>query len=266
MELLVIFEGDTENAVLLNFLRPYIPEPYRRSVIPFNMKGNTTLKRDYAKASHDHLRAAKSNIVLCLVDLFEQPFKVNVSPDNLEEHVHAVQQVMRASIDANLWPRFGAFPVVHELETWLLADIHVLKQIDSTSEPITSPEQIKHPASYLTQLWEAKHGNNTYSKVNTGIHLFGIANAKRVYEDNCPHFNLMIDWLEQHPLAEINPKDEIIVRKVVELQDTLARKIAAYQKRFATAQTEEDLIELENLEAEIDEINLRFNDPNLYKS
>lgn len=184
----MLCEGQTEAAILKPFLRPYWEKRFA-TVEVLHYNGNGELKAKFKKDAEQQLRTEADSSVLCLVDLYHEPFGI-YHPDTMTvaEGFQQVQSFMMSQIEARRQHRFGAFPVVMEIETWLLADRYVQRQL---SRLIAEPETIPHPTAYLQALYQAE--SRYYNKVVDGRSLFGRAHATEVYDDNCPHFNLLVD-------------------------------------------------------------------------
>jgi hypothetical protein len=139
-------------------------------------------------------------IVFCLIDLLEAPFKfskeIESDPDPYLARYAYIQRYMQEQIAESLRNRFYGFPVVMELETWLLADTQALNEYfrPESIKPWPNPESVLRPAEELSRLmWRIR--KNKYKKTLHGPAIFKSASAVRVYEDACPHFVLMIDQL-----------------------------------------------------------------------
>lgn len=190
-KLLYIFcEGHTEEAVLKHFLRDYWSQRFVDcEVIRYDGAGD--LKVNFAVDATREFKGEPEASVLCLVDLYEEPFGVyDKSNMSREEGFDAVRKQLTGQIKPEYHHRFGAFPVVMELETWLLADPQIQSHINTL---YPAPETIEHPAQ------ELKNWKSNYNKRIHGKDLFNRVNARRVYEDNCPHFKLLIDWIITEP-------------------------------------------------------------------
>jgi hypothetical protein len=126
--------------------------------------------------------------------VYEDPFGIHKlykkGTITLEECYQRIQQQLTRQINSQYHARFGAFPVVMELETWALADPNVQTSLGAT---FLAPETEPHPAQTLNNLYKKRNSN--YRKVLNGVALFNKANAQRVYDDNCPHFKQLADWL-----------------------------------------------------------------------
>ncbi len=188
--LYIYCEGETEQETLKSFLRHYWSERFVDcDVIKYEGAGG--LKVNFAIEANRTFKTEPESSVLCLVDLYREPFEVyNRSQMTHEEGFLAVQQQLLAQIEPQYIHRFGAFPVVMEPETWLLADPKIQSRL---SKSYPAPESIEHPVKEL-QIWR-----KNYNKRIDGKNLFGEASAKRVYDDNCPHFKAIVEWLSIEP-------------------------------------------------------------------
>lgn len=198
MRLTILCEGDTEERVLKYFLQPYCGE--FESIQVISSKGASKLEREFPNITELTLRSDEEAIVICLIDLYEAPFEppkhVLESYNPLIAHYSYIKKYMEEKIDSSLRDRFYAFPVVMEIETWLFADVSVLNSFFRTTDILayTAPETLNHPAKQLND-YSRRYRNREYSKVIDGQALFNRIEAKTVFEDNCPHFNLIINQL-----------------------------------------------------------------------
>ncbi len=193
----ILCEGATELAVLKTFLQPYWSVRFAQcEVIRFDGAGD--LKNRFKQDAEQPLSDDPACAVLCLLDLHEEPFGVYRRGQMTHaEGFSELQKQLRGRISPEFHPRFGAFPIVMELETWLLADPQIQEQV--LKRVYHCPEDIEHPAEEF---------GRTYKKLIDGKRLFGQASAKRVYEDNCPYFKMMIDWLITEPAIVQSPQKQ----------------------------------------------------------
>jgi hypothetical protein len=200
---LVIFcEGITEREVLKAFLKPYWLLVFRDAQI-IHYEGNGELKRNFAQDVQTELESANT-YALCLVDLWGEPFGVYKQGDDIGVRYQQLQAKLYSLVPEAMHSRFGAFPVVMELETWILAAPDVQKKFQS---PIPNPETIEQPSAKLDELFGKHYGKNrsySRSKTTEGRELFSkLVTAQVVYDDNCPHFQQIIHWL-QNPKNPLN--------------------------------------------------------------
>jgi hypothetical protein len=196
-KMLYIFcEGHTEESILRNFFYPYWSIRFSHCEI-IRYSGAGDLKVRFAADAEQELRTNSEASVLCLLDLYEEPFGVyDKARMTKEEGFEKVKRQLEVRIRSEFHHRFGAFPVVMEVETWLLADPNIQAEIGET---YSAPEQIAHPTQHLRE-WRSN-----YKKRIDGKNLFQKVSVKRVYEDNCPHFRLIVDWLSNEPERPISP-------------------------------------------------------------
>lgn len=200
--LVIMVEGETEELVLKNFLRPFWEKAFQDIEVIYEGKGNGYFIAEFVEDVRREL--TDDSYVLCLIDLYKEPFRVyDPNTMTVEEGFRRLKQVLESQIIHPKRWRFAAFPVVCELEAWLLADPVVMKSLGSKSPP--NPELIRHPAVELKKL------RPDYSKRLTGKALFGDAKAQRVYDDHCEHFKLLADWLQNPPKQ---PKDDTITKSI----------------------------------------------------
>ena len=189
--LYIFCEGHTELATLKHFLRPYWSQRFQDCEVR-KYDGAPDLMMRFASDAQQEFRTGQNIFVLCLLDLYKEPF--GVYQKNTMTHAEgfeAVQKQLIGQIGIDFQHRFGGFPVVMELETWLLADWKIQQQ--EINRSYSNPEEIEHPAE------ELKRWRSDYNKRIHGNNLFQKASAVRVYDDNCPRFKLLIDWLITEP-------------------------------------------------------------------
>ncbi len=235
--LFILCEGSTERKVLEAFLRPYWQERFESASVR-KFEGNGELKRDFKDFTERELRTEPDASVLCLVDLSREPFDVyNPERMTVAEGYEAVQRHMQKQIKREFQHRFGAFPVVMEIETWLLGDKDI-QHVMETNE--AEPETIPYPSRFLERHYKSR--NRTFGKTTTGVNLFRRASAVRVHEDNCPHFNLLVDWLTKTPMPPPDPQSEVVKSN---LDTWEAERDAKYQHYLTLAENPTTEIELD---------------------
>lgn len=193
--LLILCEGQLEKKVLKPFLQPYCLPPRFQSVEVQAYSGNGDLMRHFKGDAETQLRTEPDSSVLCLIDLYNEPFQL-YQPKSMTptEGYQSLKAYMESLIDNRYAGRFAAFPVVMELETWLLADPHLQH---SLGFQVNQPEAVPHPTAFLEQHYAGRQ--QTYRKLTTGVTLFAKASAVRVYEDHCLAFKALVDWLTTSP-------------------------------------------------------------------
>jgi len=196
--LFIFCEGFVEQENLKGFLRPYWQQRFD-DVELRRYDGAPDLKNRFKKDA-EMLLSDKDWYVLCLLDLFEEPFKICKPHMSHAEQFDLVQRYMFERIDSKYHSRFAAIPVVMEIETWILAD-PALQRSELRTE-IANPEDIEHPYVKLKGLY-----GGHYDKKIQGSMLFRQASAQRVFDDNCPHFRRLIEWL-LNPTALVVPQEQ----------------------------------------------------------
>lgn len=234
--LLILCEGDIEKRVLEPFLKPFWSVRFNTVEVQ-KYSGNGELKTNFKGDAERQLTQEPDSSVLCLVDLYEEPFGL-YQPQSMSqfEGFTVVRDFMYRQIKSRFYNHFGAFPVVMEIETWLLADPKVQNQL---GESIPYPEEVRHPGGRLEQIYRSR--NSTYRKILDGIKLFGMASATRVYEDTCPHFNQLADWLRNPPLAPVSPANQKIAALVATWERERDQKYQRFLELERIAQTDEEL-------------------------
>jgi hypothetical protein len=198
MRLVILCEGDTEKKVLEDFLKPYCQKLTWGGIL--NSRGSGNLKNEFKELAERELKADAETVVFCLIDLLESPFSfpknVQDDPDPYLAQYGYIRRLMQEQVSETLRDRFYVFPIVMELETWLLADYEALKSYFGPEhvKPWPAPETVLKPADELGRLmWVVR--KTKYRKPLHGQAIFRKADAERVYRDACPHFVLMIDEL-----------------------------------------------------------------------
>jgi|GEM_PF-1200398 len=224
MRLVIICEGQLEKQVLKKFLAPYCTGFDDVKVrLPDAQTGNAEggsgrFKQNFQKISEDILAIEPDTYVFCLLDLKGHPFDHLNTPikDSLDRYYEVlykrIKQYMESLISAPYRDRFFAFPVVMEIETWMLADQEALQRFFSsqTIKRPHTPETDDNPKETIVGYFnqhKAKRGQRwKYSEVTDGASIFKHMDAKRVYEDSCPHFKLLIDQLLEIQNGSVAPK------------------------------------------------------------
>jgi hypothetical protein len=275
MRLTILCEGDTQQAVLKKFLAPFC-QGFDRVFI-FNSRGAGRLKQEYKKITELELSSDPEAVVFCLIDLFRAPFTVpryvkEEADPHLAQYTY-IKKHMEENINTTLRERFYAFPIVMEIETWLLADEQALN--DYLTPPRTrrfqrphNPETIAHPAEELGGLVRL-HRSEDYIKTIHGRRLFERASVERVYNDNCPHFEIMINQLlvlqghePDKPTPEFRVPDQELFEQFSELfrkhDELIDRSLMGNES--AEVDWEYTEMELQALEARMNELNRQIAD------
>lgn len=218
--LFIFCEGYVEQENVKNFLRPFWQKRFDDVEPPRRYSGAYDLRNNF-KRDAEILLKNKDWYVLCLLDLYEEPFKICKPHMSHAEQFTLVQRYMYEQINPQYHAHFAAIPVVMEIETWILADPVIQKSHLRLNDLISSPEEIEHPYAELKRLF-----GGAYDKRIHGTKLFRLASAQRVYDDNCPHFKQLVDWL-------VNPSALFVSDKQKELDQDIQRQ---YEQRLAVVQ------------------------------
>jgi hypothetical protein len=233
--LLILCEGDLEQRVLEAFFIAYWQSRFRTVEVQ-KYAGNGDLKINYKADTQTQLKTEPASSVLCLVDLYQEPFGVYTSSMNVQQGFLAVQQWLYNAIPQHYHARFGGFPVVMETETWLLADPQIQQKL---GQSFPDPENVYHPAGELEKIYRAK--KQQYDKIIDGVTLFRQASAKRIYDDNCPHFKQLLDWLTTPPSILPSPQSSAVQQWEQELEQKYQHWQAL--ERAAAIQAEKEYVE-----------------------
>jgi hypothetical protein len=255
----ILCEGHTEQKVLREFLAPYCTN---LQVSVQHTGGNAKLKADYKDFAERLLKQDTSGYVICLIDVYQAPFLYPKSLATSEDAVHAqyvyIKELMESSIDEKVRNRFFAFPVVMELETWILADsVGLGRHLVTSIAAYASPENIVHPVDKLKDLYR-QHLRKDYTKNVIEIQrLFKSLSSERVYQDNCPHFEELINQLyvlqnltppkSKLPTVSVNASLKSELEQVHEEQNEIWR-IIEEAKGDWLPEEEKRLLELEQVE------------------
>jgi len=228
--LYILCEGHSEESVLPTFLQPYWSVRFSQCEVVRRYDGNGDLKQNFREDSHLYL-LENDVFILCLLDLYEAPKEwYDRNKHDRETAFQLIQRRLYDQINPTYHSRFGGFAVVMELETWLLADPKLQQEVFHREYP--HPETIQHPAAELEKVYAG------YRKGLDAPKLFGKASAKRVHDDNCPHFRKLVEWLITDPTEE----ERILAKshyhqhnqKVVEQSEALQAKANEAYKRSET--------------------------------
>jgi hypothetical protein len=195
----ILVEGDTEAAVVKHFLKPYWPKRFSGCVV-INSEGSGNLKNNYVK-NVKRILSKKENAVLLLIDIKNDPFGIQSKSRSTAEAYSRLRALMYASLALAENDRLGVFPVVVEIETWLLADPTFQK--NTLKKTFADPEDVSYPTNVI------KGQIKTYRKGASAKRFFDAANAVDVYHDNCPHFIRLVDWLTGTASATIGVPEAI---------------------------------------------------------
>lgn len=264
MRLVILCEGQTEKAVLKDFLAPFCTGFQRVDVV--NAGGVSKLIKAYPQLAATELEADETAVVFCLIDLLNSgvrfPKKLDASTDPYFAQVQYIQTHFAMNIRDALRPRFFAFAVMMELEAWLLADEQALNAYFKPPQPIKrphNPETILKPAEQL-KWWARQFRNEDYVKTLHGRRLFALADAKRVYEDNCKQFIAIIDtMLDLQGKPSSKKGDALINSEIVKLDALFAEISQKHEQLWRQLEqqaflTDADCEAIEKLERELEEI------------
>lgn len=247
----ILCEGETEQAVLKEFLRPFWQERFQHVQVESYL-GNGTFKTNFSVDVLDTLTQDMDASVLCLIDLYKEPFNIyKPGQMSIKEGFTKVQEYMLSRIPKRYHVRVGVFPVVMELETWLLGDENIQSSLE-----INIPQPETHTSAYQVIAQARRKQRKSYSKKIDGINFFRRASAKRVYDDNCPHFCIIADWLSTQPTVEQSLSDMQLTEKQQQWEDkqqALSERVAKLQAEFQRSSDEkifyEGIVAEEELEA-----------------
>lgn len=186
--LYMLVEGQTEKAIMEDFLRPYWEKRFNKCYIS-NLKGGGNVKASYPNQTKIAL-SKPDQAVLILIDLKNNPFGIITSASTNAEDYEQIRKIMYASLGMEESARLGIFPVVVEPETWLLADPTIQNKYQLKPAVYAYPENQDDADATVKQYIRY------YNKGESAKKYFEQANAVDVYEDNCPHFCKLVDWLQ----------------------------------------------------------------------
>lgn len=224
--LFILVEGDTEDAVVKNFLKPYWERRFVKCEV-FNFRGSGNLKGKYVETTR-RILSQPNHAALMLIDIKNDPFGIQASSATHKEAYEKLRERLYAGLGMRESAALGIFPVVVELETWLLADPDFQK--DRLKKTFLHPENEPNPSDII------KKHITSYRKGQFAKKHFDSASAVKVYEDNCPHFVLLADWITQ----EQPPQDNRTVRVSAETKQKTSDLQAEYER--LTKQIEQNLM------------------------
>jgi hypothetical protein len=274
MRLVILIEGDTEERTIKDFLAPYCTEFSKVEVLlppDGGGAGNITSSQRLNASFKDQVEFELDDadtVVFCLIDMKEIPLTypsyVHDDPEPAIAQYQYIKQFMRERIRANLRDHFYPFPIMQEYETWLLADVEALRQYFSPEiQPYATPESVLDPAKALEVIAKRFRSGRRkeYNKIRDGIPLFTQASAERVYYDNCPHFEDLINTLlevqgikpARQSLEFTVPNQELFTR-LYKLEQQLEDLWRKYENVYEDSSPVEDTAYEKRLQSIEDEI------------
>jgi hypothetical protein len=197
MKIALFVEGDTEKAVLAEFLKKWL-DPRLPRPVGFKIVGFKGLNHYYSEIEarvrlnlSDRL-APDIVAAIGLLDLYGPTFYPKDKASIGERYTWAKEHLERKVGQ----PQFRQHFAVHEIEAWLLADPEVLPRELRKSLPkkCAQPESVNFdepPAKLLGRLYREKLGWE-YKKMSHGANLFQKLSPERAYE-KCPYLKAMLD-------------------------------------------------------------------------
>ena len=197
MKFVVFVEGDTERAVIPDFLRrwlnPQLSKP--AGVNPIQFKGCHRFIKEIAKNAQLRLNGPGAETIIgCigLLDLYGFPGFPDQTKSVEARHEWAVREIRRRFDH----PKFRMHFAVHELEAWILSEPHILPEPVARALPAKArePETVDFetpPKKLLKRLYRDKHhadfkelvhGKGLFRKLNPAV-----AGAK------CPYPKAMLN-------------------------------------------------------------------------
>jgi uncharacterized protein DUF4276 len=199
LKLILLVEGDTERAVLPEFLKrwldPKLGRPVSLEVVNFGSNGEYL--KEVAKMTAKYLNGPKSQEVIAvigLLDLYGLPdnfFPSDIS--NAQDRYSWAKQKLEEHVGQ---AKFRQFFAMHELEAWLLSDPSIFPRDIEKEFPrsIRNPESVNFnepPARLLERLYQRNIGKRYKKKVD-GPKLFRKLDPEIAYQ-KCPRLKEMLD-------------------------------------------------------------------------
>lgn len=190
MKLIVLVEGETEEAALSGFFRRWLQKHLGRAIAvrTKRYKGSQYLQKFHREAPL-FLRDPQA-IVIGLLDRYN--WSVHVPAGTLNPYDFA-KRSLEGKVNHS---RFRQHFAVHELEAWLLSQPGIFPERIQSSLPKTNPEEVNHeepPAALLKRLYRDHLGpRRRYDKVQDGAELFAKLDPAVAYE-KCPRLRAMLD-------------------------------------------------------------------------
>jgi hypothetical protein len=181
----ILVEGDTEAEIARGFLEHYWEHRFTKCQV-FNSRGSGNLKAHYVRDTKK-LLSTPDQAVLVLIDIKNDPFGVQSNSADAAEAYRVLRAILYGKLGMQESDLVGIFPIVVEPETWLIADPNIQK---------TYLHKIyDHPETEVDPTAIIKRDIPGYRKGRGATKIFAKASAKDVYDDNCPHFKYLVDWI-----------------------------------------------------------------------
>ncbi len=162
-------------------------------------EGVSDLRKKIGSRVEDEIKNSQALVVYCVVDLYHY-FDSTDERRTLPalEQAEAVKNDLLNQIDAKYRDRARIFVIIHEIETWMLADADTIsKKLKTSLNPFVNLEGDKsynEPAKFLTELFRT-HGKR-YNKVKEGVPLLQKADWEKIYK-SCKVFKSLVDSLRE---------------------------------------------------------------------
>lgn len=200
MKIVLFVEGDTEYAVIPDFLKRWLDTRLKEEnkmlvgVQAVRFDGWAEMEAECAARAKRYLNAPKEDViaVLGLLDLYGPTFYPS-DRDTASKRYDWAKAYIEKKVGAK---KFSQHFAVHEIEAWLLSDPAIfppeIKKALTNKYP--HPEQVNStepPAKLLNELYQ-KHLKRPYRKTVDGRSLFAKLNPATAYS-KCPKLKMLLD-------------------------------------------------------------------------
>lgn len=197
MRFVVFVEGDTERAVVADFLARWLNPRLstRAGIKPVQFRGASRFLKEVRKVARLELERRQGHEIIAAVGLLDL-YGFPGYPDHVltaEERYEWARRHVESKVDH---PKFRMYFAVHEFEAWLLSqpDIFPAAVRDGLPGGALSPETVDFetpPAKVLARLYVSQ-ARRTYKKRVDGQALFRKLDPDVAYE-KCPYLRRMLE-------------------------------------------------------------------------
>jgi len=195
MKIKILCEGQTEEG-LRTLLGKAVAVPGCGLHIK-TYEGVGALLRELDDAVESELQSG-ARAVFCVVDYHHYPLPQITRNLPLAQRLEAIKSDVLGQIDNSRCSALRCHVIVHEVETWILADEQVIaqrlkiKNIPGWQQP-ENINDMKPPAKVLEELFRTRL-KRRYDKYKDGVDLLQKVDWQKVYA-KCPTFKQLVDDL-----------------------------------------------------------------------
>lgn len=144
-----------------------------------------------------------ARVVFCVVDYHHYPLPETARNLPLEQRLEAIKSDVLEQIDHSRRSALRCHTIVHEVETWILADEQAIaqrlkiKNIPTWQQP-ENVNDMKPPSKVLQELFRTRSLlKKRYNKYKDGVDMLKKVDWQKVYT-KCPTFKQLVDDLRTH--------------------------------------------------------------------